>query len=84
MAKKKQKSAMEEELEAFSQGKTCTDEDAPKRIIQIIMNHARNVSNKKRRYLDDIDAEQYGIYANIEAAFDILIDDLKKEGFVNE
>lgn len=81
MAKKVKKSVMEEELEAMSQGKTCTKEEEAVRILQIIINHAHNIHRTKMRYLEDDESEQYGIYSNIESAFDILLDDLRKEGF---
>ena len=83
MARKQQKSAMEEELEAFSRGKTCTPEDNGKRIIQLVKKHAKEISKTKRQYLDQEDSELYKTYANIEAAFDILMDDLEKEGLLN-
>lgn len=82
MAKKQKKSVTEEELEALSQGKTCTKEEEGDRILKLIRKHADEVSKTKRHYLEnDNDAAQYGIYSNIESAFDILIDDLRKEGF---
>lgn len=81
MAKKAKKSAMEEELEAFSQGKTCIKEDEGSRILQLIKKHADEVSKTKSLYLESSNSEQYSVYANIESAFDILIDDLRREGF---
>lgn len=82
MAKKQKKSVMEEELEALSQGKTCTKEEEGDRILKLIRKHADEISKTKKHYLEnDNDAAQYGIYSNIESAFDILIDDLRKEGF---
>ena len=81
MAKKQKKSVMEEELEALSHGKTCTKEEEGDRILKLIRKHADEVSKTKRQYLEtNIDSPQYGIYSNIESAFDILIDDLRKEG----
>lgn len=81
MSKKAKKSTMEEELEAFSQGKTCTAENAGPRILAIVARHANSVSKTKRQYLDEGQSERYAMYANIEAAFDILLDDLRLEGF---
>ena len=81
MSKKAKKSVMEEELEAISQGRTCTKEEEGARIIEIIKKHAGNIGRTKMQYLDDANAEQYAMYANIESAFDILIDDIRKEGF---
>lgn len=78
---KKKKSVMEEELEAASQGKTCTKEEEGSRILSVIQKHADSIERTKRRYLEDCNADQYGIYTNIQSAFDILIDDLRKEGF---
>ena len=78
---KKKKSVMEEELEAISQGKTCTKEEAADRILGIIQKHARNIERTKLQYLDENETERYMMYANIESAFDILLDDLRKEGF---
>lgn len=81
MAKKAKKSVMEEELEAFSQGKTCIKEDEGSRVLQIIKKHSDEVSKTKSLYLESSNGEQYATYANIESAFDILIDDLRREGF---
>lgn len=83
MAKKQKKSVMEEELEVLSRGKTCTKEEEGDRILKLIRKHADEISKTKRLYLDedDVDSQQYSIYSNIESAFDILIDDLRKEGF---
>ena len=78
---KKKKSVMEEELEAISKGKTCTKEEESSRILDIIKKHARNVERTKLQYLEDSENERYIMYANIESAFDILLDDLRKEGF---
>ncbi len=78
---KKKKSVMEEELEAMSRGKTCTKEDEGDRILAIINKHARNIERTKMQYLTDDENERYIMYANIESAFDILKDDLRKEGF---
>ena len=81
MSKKAKKSIMEEELEAMSKGKTCIKEDEADRILTIIKKHAANISRTKMQYLEDDQNDRYMMYANIESAFDILIDDLKKEGF---
>lgn len=81
MSKKAKKSVMEEELEAISQGRTCTKEEEGAKIIEIIKKHAENIGRTKMLYLNDVNAEQYAMYANIESAFDILIDDIRKEGF---
>ena len=79
--KSKKKSVMEEELESFSQKRACTKEEEGDRILKIIRKHADSVSKTKMRYLDEADGQQYSIYANIESAYDILMDDLRKEGF---
>lgn len=79
--KGKKKSVMEEELESISKGRTCTKEEEGDRILKIIRKHADSVSKTKMRYLDEADGQQYSIYANIESAYDILMDDLRKEGF---
>ena len=81
MSKKSKKSQMEEELEAFSQGRTCTKEDGESRVIGIIKKHAENIRRTKMQYLEDSESERYAMYANIESAFDILLDDIKSEGF---
>lgn len=80
-SKNKKKSVMEEELESMSQGRTCTKEEEGDRILKIIRKHADSVSKTKLQYLDEANGEQYSIYANIESAYDILINDLRKEGF---
>ncbi len=81
MAKKAKKSIMEEELESFSQGKTCIPEESGDRILAIINKHADSISRTKLQYLDEDQNDRYMMYANIESAFDILKDDLRKEGF---
>ena len=81
MAKKAKKSLMEEELEAVSQGKACTKEDAADYILKTIKKHATSITRTKQQYLEENQADMYATYANIESAFDILIDDLKKAGF---
>ena len=81
MSKKSKKSVMEEELETVSQGKACTKEDAADYILKIIKKHAANVTRTKQQYLEENQADRYAMYANIESAFDILIDDLRKDGF---
>lgn len=81
MPKNKKKSVMEEELEAMSKGKTCVKEDEADRILTLIKKHASSISKTKQHYLEDSDGERYAMYANIESAFDILIEDLRMEGF---
>lgn len=81
MPKHKQKSIMEEELEAVSKGKTCVKEDEADRILLLIKKHANSISKTKNQYLDESNGERYAMYANIESAFDILMDDLRSEGF---
>jgi hypothetical protein len=78
---KKKKSVMEEELESASKKKAYTPDDAADYVLKIIKKHADEVSSTKKRYLDESNVDRYGIYSNIEAAFDILMDDLRKEGF---
>lgn len=81
MPKRKQKSVMEEELEAVSKGKTCIKEDEADRILLLIKKHATSISKTKNQYLEESNGERYAMYANIESAFDILMDDLRSEGF---
>jgi len=81
MPKRKQKSIMEEELEAVSKGKTCVKEDEADRILLLIKKHATSISKTKNQYLEESNSERYAMYANIESAFDILMDELRAEGF---
>lgn len=81
MPKHKQKSIMEEELEAVSKGKTCVKEDEADRILLLIKKHATSISKTKNQYLEESNGERYAMYANIESAFDILMDELRAEGF---
>lgn len=81
MPKHKQKSIMEEELEAVSKGKTCVKEDEADRILLLIKKHATSISKTKNQYLEESNGERYAMYANIESAFDILLDELRAEGF---
>ena len=57
-------------------------ETAVDKLLSIIQRHAANVTNTKMFYLQNGPDENYMTYANIEAAFDLLIEDIKKEGFV--
>lgn len=81
MPKRNQKSIMEEELEAVSKGKTCVKEDEADRILLLIKKHATSISKTKNQYLEESNGERYAMYANIESAFDILMDELRAEGF---
>ena len=81
MPKHKQKSIMEEELEAVGKGRTCVKEDEADRILLLIKKHATSISKTKNQYLEESNGERYAMYANIESAFDILMDDLRSEGF---
>lgn len=81
MPKKSKKSQMEEELEAMSKGRTCTKEDGEDRVIAIIKKHARNIDRTKLQYLDEDQNEMYAMYANIQSAFDLLLEEIKSEGF---
>lgn len=53
-------------------------------ILQIIKKHSEEITKTKIRFLKDGDSDQYQTYANIEAAFDILIDELEEEGLWHE
>ena len=81
MPRHKQKSIMEEELEAVSKGRTCVKEDEADRILTLIKKHATSISKTKNQYLEESNGERYAMYANIESAFDILMDELRAEGF---
>jgi len=59
-------------------------ENPENRILQIIKKHSEEITKTKIRFLKDGDSDQYQTYANIEAAFDILIDDLEEEGLWHE
>lgn len=75
MAKKAKKSIIEEEME------TMKKQNEQDRILDIVKAHARNISRTKMQYLEEDENERYTMYSNIEAAFDILLDDLRKEGY---
>ena len=74
MSKKNKKQNLEN-----SQG-----ENSENRILQIIKKHSEEITKTKIRFLKDGDSDQYQTYANIEAAFDILIDELEEEGLWHE
>ena len=74
MSKKNKKQNLEN-----SQG-----ENSENRILQIIKKHSEEITKTKIRFLKDGDSDQYQTYANIEAAFDILIDELEEEGLLHE
>ena len=57
-------------------------DNSAKQILQIIQQHSNEITRTKNRFLKEGNSEQYLAYANIEAAFDILKDDLKEEGFI--
>lgn len=75
MSKKAKKSVIEEEMEAMEKK---NDQD---RILDIVKAHAKNISRTKMQYLEEDQNDRYMMYANIESAFDILLDDLRKEGY---
>lgn len=75
MSKKAKKSVIEEEMEAMEKK---NDRD---RILDIVKGHAANISRTKLQYLEEDQNDRYAMYANIESAFDILLDDLRKEGY---
>lgn len=75
MSKKAKKSVIEEEMEAMEKK---NDRD---RILDIVKGHAANISRTKMQYLEEDQDDRYAMYANIESAFDILLDDLRKEGY---
>lgn len=56
-------------------------ENSIKQILQIVRKNSDEITKTKSRFLKEGNSEQYLAYANIEAAFDILKDDLKEEGF---
>lgn len=56
-------------------------ENSVKQILQIVRKNSDEITKTKNRFLKEGNSEQYLAYANIEAAFDILKDDLKEEGF---
>lgn len=56
-------------------------ENSVKQILQIIKKNSDEITKTKNLFLKEGKSEQYLAYANIEAAFDILKDDLKEEGF---
>lgn len=81
MGKSKKKSFAELEQESYSKGAPDIHEDPVKLILGVIERNAKSISDTKLKYLNDNDAEQYGRYGDIEAAFDILKEDIRKEGF---
>lgn len=83
MAKKKktQQSFAEQEMEAYAKAEPDIHEDPVKIILGIIKKHSDEVCLASVRYLDRGDFEQHKTYSDIAAAFDILKEDLRKEGF---
>lgn len=82
MAKKKQKKSFaEEEMEAYATAAPDIHEDPVKLIMGVIDRNLGEITTAKLKYLDQKNYDSYGRYGDIEAAFIILKDDLRKEGF---
>ena len=85
MAKKRSaKSMMEEELESYSKGSAPSCSNDAKKILSIIGKRMNEVKRIKNLYLDEPSVDLFGIYSNIESAFELLAEDLKKEGYTIE
>ena len=83
MSKKKQKKNFaEEEMEAYSTAAPDIHEDPVQLILGVIERNHQSITTAKLKYLDEKNYDSYGRYGDIEAAFDILKEDLRKEGFV--
>ena len=83
MAKKSKKnlSFAEQEMEAYAQASPDIHRDPVSTILGVIDRHAEEIHKAKKHYLEQRNDAQYAVYGEIEAAFDILKDDLKREGF---
>lgn len=81
MGKKTKKSFAELEMESYAnEGTPDIHVDRSKAICAIIDQHMAEITSAKRKYLKDDNIPQYERYAEVEAAFSLLIGDLKKEG----
>ncbi len=82
MAKKKsaKKSFAELEMESYAADTPDIHVDRDKEICKIIDKHMKEVVSAKNKYLKDDNVDQYERYAEVEASFYILIEDLKREG----
>ena len=76
MAKKSKKNPSFAEQEMV-----LCERDPVSTILGVIDRHASEIHEAKKRYLEAGNDAQYAVYGEIEAAFDILKDDLKREGF---
>ena len=79
--KKKEKNFAELEMEAYAKAEPDIHVDREKLILEIILKNRDEITSAKLAYLDKGNKEGYGRYGDIEAAFDILVEDLRKEGF---
>ena len=79
--KKTQQSFAEQEMEAYAKAEPDIHVDREKKILEIIGKHCEEISAAKYRGLNDNNIEMYKTYGDIEAAFYILKEDLRKEGF---
>lgn len=75
------KSFAELEMENYAQAKPDIHEDNGEHILRIFKKHVNEIAAAKKKYLKDKNYDQYGRYGDIEAAFYILAEDLKREGF---
>lgn len=84
MAKKSKKTNLsfaELEMESYATAQPDIHEDRSTHILRIIEAHAAETAKAKKYFLLNDDVNMYARYGDIEAAFDILKEDLRREGF---
>lgn len=82
--KKSKKSTAELEMESYAKAEPDFHEDPVKLILSIVHRHAQELRLTAFRYLnteDERNLRLYSGYLEAAAAFDVLEEDLRKEGF---
>lgn len=82
--KKSKKSVAELEMEAYAKAEPDFHEDPVRLILSVIHRHTQELRETAVRYMnaeDEKNLRMYSGYVEAAAAFDILEEDLRKEGF---
>lgn len=82
--KKSKKSVAEMEMEAYAKAEPNFHEDPVELILSIIHRHTQELRETAITYMsaeDEKNLRMYSGYVEAAAAFDILEEDLRKEGF---
>lgn len=84
MGKKSKKSVAELEMETYAKAEPDFHADPVQLILSIVKRHAQELRNTAVSYMsteDENNLRMYSGYLEATAAFDILEEDLRKEGF---